>query len=79
MRYNHKFTERRATQGKFKPRVYLFFEFLILVGMVGLVALYARMPIVVFGVAGAALFYFIMSALPRYQKVLERQKDTHHD
>ncbi|GEM_PF-1856329 len=79
MRYNHKFTERRETQGKFKPRIYLFFEFLILVGMVGLVALYVRMPIVVFAVAAAALFYIIMSAIPRYKKILERQKDTQYD
>ena len=64
--------DRRSKGRNSKPKRYLFVEFLLLVLVVFVISLFKIKFITVLA-AVVALYFFIMSCIPRYNKIMKRQ------
>jgi len=63
----------RRSKGKTnKPKIYLFVEFILLLLIVFVVSLLKLKFLTVLS-AGVAIYFFNMSCLPRYAKIMKRQ------
>ena len=69
-------SNRRAHGKNLKPFMYLLIEMIILALTVLLISL-SKMPIVTVVSALGAVFFFIMSCIPRYRKIRARQTEEH--
>ena len=67
----------RRTKGKnLKPIIYLLVEILVLTVAVFFIS-FAKIPLLTGVSVLGAIFFFIMSCLPRYKKVRARQIEKH--
>jgi len=63
----------RRSKGKtYKPKLYLFVEFILLVMIVFVISLLELKLLTVLS-AVAAIYFFNVSCLPRYDKIMKRQ------
>ena len=69
-------SNRRAKGKNSKPLIYLMIEIFILSITVFFIS-FAQMPLLTVGSALGAIFFFVMSCLPRYKKVRTRQTEKH--
>ena len=72
-RYYSKWSDRRTAQGSLKPFIYLVIEFIVLLMLCWFVSLFDILIITIFAGLGA-MYFFMTSSLPRYNKVKNRQK-----
>jgi len=73
MRYQDKWADRRMASGGLKPFIFLIMEITALVMACWFVSLFGVLFITVL-VSLGAIYFFMSSALPRYNKVIKRQK-----
>ena len=73
MEYHSKWSNRRLAAGVFKPFMFLLIEGTILVMACWFVSLFDVLALTIL-VSLVAIYFFITSSLPRYRKVLKRQK-----
>jgi len=66
--------ERREKGRNSKPKIYLALEIFLLISLVFLISFVKIKFLTVVSVL-AALFFFLMSCLPRYRKIVARQSD----
>ncbi|RLA69861.1 MAG: hypothetical protein DRG09_04685 [Epsilonproteobacteria bacterium] len=73
MKYQNKWDERRIASGGLKPFIFLIMEIAALLMICWFVSLFGVLFITVL-VSIGAIYFFMSSALPRYNKVKKRQK-----
>ena len=78
MRYYDKWIDRRMASGKLKPFMFLIIESIALLMICWLVSLFGVLFMTVL-VSLGAIYLFMSSALPRYNKVIKRQKYSQYD
>jgi hypothetical protein len=76
MAYHSKWSDRRKAS-RVKPFIYLMVEVIILVSLCWFVSLLDILIITIL-VSLGAIYLFMTSSLPRYNKILKRQKFSKH-
>lgn len=77
MEYHSKWSDRRTASGNFKPLMFLIIELIALLMACWLVSLFDILLITILVCLGA-MYLFMTSSLPRYDKVKKRQKYSKH-
>jgi len=73
MKYHSKWSDRRVASGNLKPFMYLILETVALLMACWLVSLFDILLITILVCLGA-MYLFMTSSFPRYNKVKKRQK-----
>jgi hypothetical protein len=73
MKYISKWSDRRSAQGSIKPLMYMVIEIISLLMACWFVSVFNFLIVTIIAYL-AAFYYVITSVLPRYKKVLKRQK-----
>jgi len=73
MKYNSRWSDRRIASGDLKPFMFLIIEVIALMMVCWLVSLFGILFIAILAYLGA-IYFFMTSSLPRYNKVKKRQK-----
>ncbi len=77
MEYHSKWSDRRTASGNLKPFIFLIIELTALLMACWLVSLFDILFITILVCLGA-MYLFMTSSLPRYDKVKKRQKYSKH-
>ncbi len=77
MRYHSKWSDRRTAVGNLKPFMFLMIELTALLMACWLVSLFGILLITILVCLGA-MYLFMTSSVPRYDKVKKRQKYSKH-
>ena len=78
MRHYDKWADRRMSSNKLKPFIFLLIEAVALLMICWFISLFGILLMNVL-VSVGALYFFMTSALPRYRKVIKRQKYSQYD
>jgi len=78
MRHYEKWADRRMASGKMKPFIFLAMEITALLMACWFVSLFGVIYISVL-VSLGAIYLFMSSSIPRYNKVMQRQKYSQYD
>ncbi len=78
MRHHDKWADRRMALGKLKPLIFLIMEISALLMTYWLVSLFDVLFITVL-VSLGAIYLFMRSVLPRFKKVIKRQKYSQYN
>ncbi|PHS42289.1 MAG: hypothetical protein COB07_00685 [Sulfurovum sp.] len=78
MRYYDKWADRRMSSGKLQPFIFLIMEISALLMACWFVSLFGVLFITALASLGV-VYFFMSSSLPRYNKVIKRQKYSQYN
>lgn len=78
MRYNDKWSDRRTAAGGFKPFFFLMLEIIALVIICWVVSSFGVLFVSVL-VSVGAIYLLMTNSLPRFNKVIKRQRYSQYD
>ena len=78
MEYKNKWTDRRRASDSLRPFIFLLMEIIALLMVCWVVSLFGVLFITIL-VSVGAMYFFMSAALPRYNKVVKRQKYSQYD